>query len=143
MRRPGEPGPSRDYRTVRRVSLLVFDVETNVQRRRRVSQGADGDAVHAGHRDRADRVKRDATGRFELELPALVRGLTRAGRKSAVAHLDSLLHLRAVHVVEQDGVDPFDFQDLAELLERIDFDLDEALRVFRATPADDAREKDR
>ena len=92
----------------------------------RVRDRADGDAFDAGGGDRADGFQRHAARRFQLDL-ALAAG--------AVAQLDGRLHVRAVHVVEQDDVDAVDLQHLAELLEVVDLDLDQPARVFRAALA--------
>ena len=39
--------------------LLLFDVQSDIQRRRRMRQGPHRDSFHARHRDRADGVERD------------------------------------------------------------------------------------
>jgi hypothetical protein len=87
---------------------------------------------NAGQGDGADGFDRDAARGFQLRL--LI---------NAVAHLDGGLHAGAVHVVEQDYVDPVDLQHFLELLEGIDFHFHQPLRILAAAARDDAGEKAR
>jgi len=57
-----------------------------------------------------------------------------------VAEGDGLLHAGAIHVVEQDDVDAVDLEHFAELVKRVDLDLDEARDFLGTAAGDDRRE---
>src|SRR5262249_8726940 len=87
-----------------------LDVERDVELRRRMGDPTRGGVVDPGLGDFGDGVEGDAT-----------RGLE---RKLAVGHFLRLAHGRPIHVVEQYRVGYPDLEHLAQLIERIDLDLD-------------------
>ena len=93
-----------------------------------MSEGADGDTVDAGEGDGADGFEGDTAGGFQGEFGFFV---------GSISQIDGHFHARAVHVVEEYGVDAIDFEDFAELLEVVDFDLDKPLRGFSAAGVND------
>src|SRR5207248_1663079 len=77
-------------------SALAFDVEAEVERRRRLRDRAGRDQVRAGGRVLGDRLERDAAGDLDENTGA-----------AAVAHeRHALLHLRRRHVVEHHDAGP-------------------------------------
>ena len=94
--------------------LFVFDgeVESEVERRRRVGEYAKGDEVHAGFGRGWCRFEGDAAA-----------GLVE-GERALSAHFDGLFHLLGTHVVKEDVVDSFKFEEGGYLVEVVRFELD-------------------
>ena len=87
-----------------------IDIERDVEIRRRMRQRAGRDVVDAGGGDLRDRVQRDAAGRLQHD--------------AAVGDLHRLGQRRDIHVVEQHDIGETGVEHLAQLVERIDLDLD-------------------
>ena len=98
------------------------EIERQIQRRGRVCQGSDADAIDSGFGDRSDRRQRYSARRFQLD----VRG-------DGVSQFDSFVKLLGRHVVQQHDVRlPVD--GVVQLADRVDLDLDrQRLRSFRSS----------
>ena len=106
-----------------RMLVNVFKIEAEIERGRRVRDGADRNAIDTTQRNATDRVESNATGGFEQDM-----------RSARVAPTHRLREHRWIHVVEENHVEyaGLERQKSIELIERIDFTLDECDRSLRA-----------
>src|SRR3984893_14955339 len=109
--------PPRNFSARSRLRTDMSDLEGEIDRTRRMRERPDGNKIHAGGCDLADVFQSNTAAGFKFHF--------------AFAEREGLANLSGFHVVEQNHVDPFNFEKASDLLERVglDLDLDSGMRV--------------